>query len=235
MDKTHKTNIKTNMKHFFVASKNRLQVHKKLWLSILAVAIAAPLLVIAGCYLLIVPNSKFVLNGSDHKAIADKHISVGIVLGAGITKDGKPYKELQSRLDAGATALQNGEVQKLLLSGDNRFPGYDEPTAMRNYLVMVKHIDAHKLQADYAGRSTYESCDRANKVFGLHKALLFSAGTHLPRAMYLCRHFGIETYGISSGVEANNAWRRELVARPKAVFNLYIYGENTLLGPKISL
>lgn len=164
-----------------------------------------------------------------------KHTDIGIVLGAGITKSGKPFKELEARLDIAAAAIEAGKVDELILSGDNRFENYDEPTAMIDYLVNTKHIDRDKLHPDYAGRSTYESCERARKVFGLNEAVVFSAGSHLPRAMYLCDHFGVRTVGISSGVEAANAGRREPLARVKALYNVHIKGEPTILGTPISV
>lgn len=157
----------------------------------------------------------------------------GIVFGSGVTSDGKPYPGLQARLDSAAKAVKDGVVSKLLLTGDNRFAWYDEPTAMKNYLVEKKGIDASILVLDQAGRSTYESCERAAKIYSIRGAILFSAESHLPRAIFSCRAFGIESYGIASGYEANNATRRELLARPKAVFNQYIIGEKTVLGPKI--
>lgn len=162
-------------------------------------------------------------------------IDVGIVFGAGITPDGKPYKELQARLDVAADALEAGIVKKLILSGDNRFLNYNEPDAMKDYLVSKRSLPEDSLQVDYAGRSTYETCERASKIFSVKKAILFSASSHLPRAIYTCRSFGIESYGIGNDVEANNATRRELIARLKALFNIYIKGENTLLGEPIDL
>ncbi|HET7302764.1 MAG TPA: ElyC/SanA/YdcF family protein [Candidatus Saccharimonadales bacterium] len=158
---------------------------------------------------------------------------VGLVLGAGITPDGTPYKELRSRLDTAAAALQSGTVQKLLLSGDNRFKNYNEPEAMKEYLVTQKHISASQLQLDYAGRSTYESCQRAKQIFGLDRTIIFSAQSHLPRAIFLCRHFGVTAYGIASHIEANNHVRREALAGVKAFINAYIKGEPTVLGPPI--
>jgi vancomycin permeability regulator SanA len=134
-----------------------------------------------------------------------------------------------------AAALQHGDVQKLILSGDNRFENYDEPTAMKHYLVDTYHIDPAKLQSDFAGRSTYESCDRAQRVFGQHRLVLISAESHLPRAIYLCRHLGVEAYGLASHLEADNATRREALARVKAVYNIYVHGEPTIYGAKVSL
>jgi SanA protein len=106
---------------------------------------------------------------------------------------------------------------------------------MKKYLVNVKHVSPSKLQPDYAGRSTYESCERARRIFGLNQTIIYSARTHLPRAIYLCRHFGITAYGVSSGVEANNGFRRELLADVKAVFNIYVLGPHTVLGSPIHI
>lgn len=204
--------------------------HKKLIIILAAGGIIILVGVVTLCNLLVETDKKYVLPSN-----SGKHVRVGIVLGAGITKQGKPYKELQARLDSAAAALNKGQVDKLILSGDNRFKNYDEPSAMKKYLVDVKRVDPKKLQPDFAGRSTYESCERASRVFGVKQAIIYSAGSHLPRAIYLCRHFGIEAYGVSSGVEANNSTRHELLARTKAVFNIYIYGERTVLGPAIKV
>jgi vancomycin permeability regulator SanA len=207
-----------------------LRRHKKLVIAAITVIILIPVILMIVCHLIISNSTKYILPVG-----STKHERVGLVLGAGVTKQGKPFKELQARLDAAAKGLQDGQVDKLLLSGDNRFKNYDEPTAMMHYLEQVKHIPASKLQRDFAGRSTYESCERASKVFGLKQTIIYSAGTHLPRAIYLCRHFGIETYGVVSGGDANNAKRRELEADVKAIFNEYIYGERTILGKSIKI
>lgn len=194
----------------------------------ICVVALAPILMATWAYAIIEPNNKYILEESD-----GEKARVGIVLGAGVNKDGKPFKELQARLDVAAEALEAGRVERLILSGDNRFENYNEPDAMKDYLIETRHIPAAKLQPDYAGRSTYESCERASKVFGLKKTILFSVRSHLPRAIYLCRQFGIETYGVASHVEANNQIRREAMARVKALINVYIKGEPTVLGERI--
>ncbi|PID31044.1 hypothetical protein CSA80_00315 [Candidatus Saccharibacteria bacterium] len=157
----------------------------------------------------------------------------GIVFGSGIDRRKQPRGELRSRLDIAAQAMLTGKVKKLLLSGDNRTLQYNEPEAMKTYLIKTYRIDAEKLQEDFAGRSTYETCERARKIFSIRKALLFSTRSHLPRAIYTCRHFGIQSYGMASGVSARNAYYREPLAVLKMYFNLYIYGEKTILGEKI--
>lgn len=227
-----KTNIGPVCQHFLRQCAQWLQVYRRPILAAVLVFAALPLLAMLIAGQAIGAYRASVLSP---QAAAGKHIAVGMVLGAGVTSDGKPYKELRSRLDTAAASLQQGVVQKLILSGDNRFRNYDEPTAMKNYLMQTYHIPASQLQPDFAGRSTYESCQRASQVFGQTRLVLFSAGSHLPRAIFLCNHFGIETYGVASTLEANNATRREAVAGVKALYNVYVHGENTILGTPVKM
>ncbi len=205
--------------------------HKKATYGSLVAALSVMIIVLVNYFYVGSYDSRTILP----QDIAVKNIRVGIVFGAGISSENKPYKELQARLDIAADALKNGSIQKVIVSGDNRFENYNEPDVMRAYLVDERGIETDKIQPDYAGRSSYETCERAAKIFGVKEAILFSAGSHLPRAIFLCRHFGVQAYGVSSGLEANNAFRREFLARNKAVFNAYIVGEKTVLGEKIDL
>lgn len=218
------------MQKFWQSLVNKLTAHKRLVLIMATAIVALGLAVVTMSYVVIRSNAQYILP-NDTKEKND----IGLVLGAGISANGKPYDELKARLDTAASAIKNGQVKKLLLSGDNRFVNYNEPEAMKQYLIEKKGIDENRLVLDYAGRSTYESCERAAKVFEVKKVVIFSAGSHLPRAIYLCRHFGIESYGIASAVEANNSTRRELLARVKAVYNANVLGEPTVLGDPLPI
>lgn len=167
-----------------------------------------------------------------------KTIKIGIVFGGGI-RDNKPLPLLRDRLLTAKDLLQGGVIEKLVLSGDNRFLEYNEPQVMYTFLI-DQGVDPQRLQVDYAGRSTYETCERAKKVFNVHEAILISESTHLPRAIYLCEHFGVTAYGAASdgkssaGLKIGQRWR-EILARNKAVFNVYFIGEKTILGDPIKL
>ncbi len=164
--------------------------------------------------------------------------SVAIVFGGGVTET-EPLPLLKDRLDSAKKLYDAGKVSKILLSGDNRFLDYNEPTVMYNYMLS-QGLSSSVLQVDFAGRSTYETCERAVKIFGLKKAILVSESTHLPRAIYLCRHFEMEAYGWASDGEAASGLQigqrfREILARNKALFNTYIIGEKTILGDPINI
>ena len=62
---------------------------------------------------------------------------VAIVLGAAVHADGQPSPWLAHRLDVAADLYTSGRVEAILVSGDNRRAGYDEPTVMRRYLLMT--------------------------------------------------------------------------------------------------
>ena len=165
--------------------------------------------------------------------------NVGIVFGGGVAEN-EPLPLVRERLNTAKILLDMGVIDTLLLSGDNRYLDYNEPAVMQAYLVNTLGVDPIRLQPDFAGRSTYETCERASKVFKLDAALLISESTHLPRAIYLCEHFGVTSYGIksdgdpSSGLQAGQRWR-EVMARNKAVLNIHVYGEKTVLGDPIPI
>jgi SanA protein len=191
-------------------------------------------------YIVIGKYSKYIADDSAQLAkLTGSNEMVGVVPGGGIEGE-NPQPLLEDRLNAAAALLQAGKVRKLIVSGDNRFLDYNEPRVMQNYLIHQKHVDPKLIQLDNAGRSTYETCQRARDIFGLSKVLLISESTHLPRAIYLCRSFGLEAYGYkSNGLSARGLQvgqrSREVEARLKAIINVYLIGEQTVLGPKIKI
>lgn len=206
--------------------------HKKLWLGLLILFFIGLFLLIAN-YLVIGSYAKYIKQPSE----LNNSGLVGVVLGGGI-ENGQPRPLLKDRLDTAAKLLQDRQVNKLLVSGDNRFENYNEPQVMRDYLVNNKGVDPALVYLDNAGRSTYETCERAKKIYSLDKAVFISETTHLPRVMYLCRSFGIDAYGIASDGQASSGLQigqrvREFEARTKAFINVYIVGEKTVLGNKI--
>lgn len=151
---------------------------------------------------------------------------VAIVFGAGLKTDGTPNDMLKDRLDTATELYNQGKVQKLLLSGDNQSPQYNEPQAMYNYLVSFKEIPPADIVRDYAGLRTYDTCARAKNIWSIDKAILISQGYHLSRAIFTCNKLGVESYGYSATKydylgEAYYKFR-EILALHKAVWDLYI-------------
>ena len=120
---------------------------------------------------------------------------VAIVFGAGWGWDGRPSPVLRDRIAIAADLYFAGKVEKILMSGDNRFIDYNEPGAMREYALSLGVPDT-AIVLDYAGRRTYDTCYRAKEIFMLEQALLVTQSFHLPRAIYTCNQLGLPSAGV---------------------------------------
>lgn len=123
---------------------------------------------------------------------------VAIVFGAGLQPDGRPSLMLADRVDAAVELYRAGKVGRILMTGDNSKPGYDEVSAMKQRAV-ARGVPSDLVNLDYAGFRTYDSAYRAKAVFGIEQAVLVTQRYHLPRALFLARSFGIEAVGLAAG------------------------------------
>lgn len=160
---------------------------------------------------------------------------VVMVPGAGLLVDGTPSSPLRDRLDTAALLYWDGKVEKILLTGDNRFEYYNEPGAMHDYLIQ-KGIPEDALVLDYAGRRTYDSCYRAKEIFGLDELIIVTQSYHLPRATFLCNQLGLKTQGLP--VQQSHYIRqrflfwnfREVFATLAAYWDIYLAKPVPVLG-----
>lgn len=163
---------------------------------------------------------------------------VAVVFGAGVRPDGRLSPMLADRVEGAIRLYQLGRVQKLLMTGDNSHIEYNEVSAMKRYAV-EQGVPAQDITLDYAGFSTYESCYRAREIFGVTRAVLVTQRYHLPRAIYTCRHLGIEAVGLGTpdwGVYSSHLMQRytlrEILATFKALWDVHItHPLPTFLGP----
>lgn len=158
---------------------------------------------------------------------------VAIVLGAAVHADGRPSPWLAYRLDVAADLYTSGRVEAILVSGDNRRVGYDEPTVMRDYLTS-KGIPIQAIALDYAGFDTYDTCVRARRIFGIERALLVTQDFHEPRAVAICRSVGVSVDGVGDSrarvdrISWAVSWTRERLATLKAVTDVVSRRDPTL-------
>lgn len=163
---------------------------------------------------------------------------VGIVFGAEVFGD-TPSAYLASRLDVSIALWKAHKIKVFLVSGDNSSPSYNEPKAMRDYLV-AHGVPSALIVLDYAGFDSWETCDRAKRVFGVDHAIVISQSFHVPRAVFLCRAAGIETYGVGDG---DTGWTlgheeylrdeaREVLAGASATYQAVFQPNPTFLGPR---
>jgi SanA protein len=123
---------------------------------------------------------------------------VALVLGAApIGPEGGPNRYFEYRLDAAAALWRAGKAKYLLVSGDNRRPDYDEPSAMRAGLI-ARGVPASAIYRDFAGLRTLDSVLRARAVFGQRRLIIVSQGFHANRAVFLARRAGLEAWGFEA-------------------------------------
>jgi len=198
-----------------------------LWtLLLLVIVIGTPRLVTA-----------IISSGKIFSAEESPSARAAIVFGAGLQRDGTPSPVLKDRVSAAVQLYQQGKVEKILMSGDNRFEDYNEPAAMKTYAVDLG-VSEDAIVLDYAGRRTYDTCYRAKHIFGLEEALLVTQKFHLPRAIFTCRGLGMNVSGVSADLRDYHThslryWNiRELPATLVALWQVWVSHPLPVLGDK---
>jgi len=160
---------------------------------------------------------------------------IAIVFGAGLSRDGTPSPVLKDRVATAAELYFSGKVQKLLMSGDNRFLDYNEPGAMLDYALELG-VPRQDIVLDFAGRRTYDTCYRAKAIFGVTDALLVTQRFHLPRALFTCNFLGIKGSGVIADLRPYNSrsldyWNvREVGATVVALWDVWVTRPLPVLG-----
>lgn len=123
-------------------------------------------------------------------------MQTALVFGAGVEPDGSPSAMLSDRLDIAVRLYRAGKVRRILLSGADQADDREIP-AMRARM-RAAGIPSGDVLVDDRGFSTRDSCARARTVFDLRSATLVTQAYHLPRALFVCRSFGLDGVGVGA-------------------------------------
>lgn len=163
---------------------------------------------------------------------------VAIVFGAAIYSEERLSSVLRDRMETAIGLYEAGTVQKLLVSGDNRFENYDEPTAMMTYAIR-RGVPEEDIQPDFAGRRTYDTCYRARHIFEVQSVVLVTQEFHLPRALFTCNGLGLDAVGTSADLRPYRDARwysiRETAATLVALWDVIIGRAAAVLGEPIPI
>lgn len=164
---------------------------------------------------------------------------VGLLLGTSkILKNGRINYYFKYRVDAAVELFKKGEIEFILVSGDNGTETYDEPTEFKNELIK-NGIPEHSIFLDYAGFRTLDSVIRSKEVFGQLSITIISQKFHNERAIYLAEKNGISAIGYNardlSGKYGFKTRFREYFARTKAFLDVMFGVEPKFLGAKIEI
>ena len=162
-------------------------------------------------------------------------VTTGLVLGTSKSvEDGRPNLFFAGRIAAAAELYKAGKIRNLLLSGDHQSDDYNEPADMQRALVALG-VPASAMTQDGAGLRTLDSVVRARENFGVKECVIITDDFHLPRALYLAKHFGLNATGYSStGVDWGQSFRtrvREYFARIKMLLDLHLLDTRPQTSP----
>nr|WP_235068810.1 ElyC/SanA/YdcF family protein [Mannheimia sp. USDA-ARS-USMARC-1261] len=127
------------------------------------------------------------------------------------------------RLEAAKQLVKSEKVNKLLVSGDNKTPYYNEPKTMTNDLLKMG-IPQLQIKQDYAGYTTFDSIIRATEVYKLPPFTIVSQKFHCERALFIAKFKNIDAicYAAKYPEGAYQVRLREILARTAMLFNLLI-------------
>ena len=126
---------------------------------------------------------------------------VGVVLGNKVEPNGQPSFDLATRLDEARDLYRQGYFPIVIVSGGVGPGGYDEPAAMRAYLVRQGVPDG-AIVLDRGGVNTRATAvDTAGwmRARGVGRALVISQFFHLSRSRLAFERCGVRTIYTAHG------------------------------------
>ncbi|MEC5395081.1 SanA/YdcF family protein [Bergeyella sp. RCAD1439] len=143
------------------------------------------------------------------------------------TKGGNVNPYFVSRMDAAALLYHHGKIKRIIVSGE-KSRGYDEPTAMKNFLVYQEGVPADIIVKDSKGFKTQQSIKRCKELYGGDNVIIVSQGYHNLRALFFARNqdmnaLGFDAQDIKQPESYYRNQSREFFARVLAVVH-YVFG-----------
>jgi SanA protein len=168
-----------------------------------------------------------------------------MVLGSHVSRGGIPSRELAERLETGRLLYRAGLARRIIVSGAVR-PGdaepdgmpYDEPDAMAAWLTR-RGVAPTDVVIDRGGYRTAASMADAAAGGETGALLVVSQAYHLPRALYLARHAGLDAIGVAAREphrvlgERLISFVRESTARAEVILEVALRGVRGLPADRI--
>ena len=166
---------------------------------------------------------------------------IGLLLGTCKTmKDRKTINPFwQFRLEAAYALWKAKKIDKILISGDNGWHGYNEPQDFMDAFIAMGVPDSCMV-CDFAGFRTHDSVIRCKKVFGQKKVTIISQQFHNERALFIAQKYGLEAVGFNANDVSFRSglytFFREKAARVLLFMDLYVFNTQPhFLGKKITI
>lgn len=130
-----------------------------------------------------------------------------------------PY--FTKRMDATALLYHHGKIKQIIVSGE-KSKGYNEPAAMKKYLVYQEGVPEDIITEDPKGFNTYKSILRCKDVYKKDNVIIVSQGFHNLRALFFARNnnmnaLGFDAQDVNKPESFYRNQAREILARVIAV------------------
>lgn len=127
-----------------------------------------------------------------------------------------------ARMDAVGTLYHHGKIKKIIVSGE-KSKNYDEPAAMKKFLIYNEGVPENIIIEDPKGFNTHKSILRCKEVYHQNNVIIVSQGFHNLRALFFARNNDMNALGFDAqDVSKNESYyrnhSREFLARVLAVF-----------------
>lgn len=154
------------------------------------------------------------------------HADTALVLGASVLQNGTPSDALRDRLLVGISLYKNGNVKRILLTGDDGSYRAAEIEVMKKFTI-DQGVPEQDILTDGQGYRTYESCKRAKEIFIFKDIIVVTQRFHMSRALYLCNRLGLDAHGVTSDLQSykkiNFFWIRDLFSSAKAWWDINVW------------
>ncbi|MBE6784875.1 MAG: YdcF family protein [Ruminococcaceae bacterium] len=167
---------------------------KRIFAIFIALAVLGSSLILGINFFVILSQSKNILSVEEASQKTDTQYIM--VLGCGI-KDGRPSDMLEDRLLRALEVAKELPEAKLILSGNNAGPEYNEVGVMKSF-CLEKGFDEKRILTDDNGFSTGASVTNLKKVFDGKRVIIVTQKYHLYRALHISSQFDLQAYGVAS-------------------------------------
>ncbi len=147
---------------------------------------------------------------------------VALVLGTSPkTMSGNANPYFTKRMDATATLYHHGKIKKIIVSGE-KSKHYDEPAAMKHFLIYEEGVPENIIIEDPNGLNTHKSILNCKNEYHQNNVIIVSQGYHNLRALFFARNQHMNALGFDArDVYTNSSFyrnqSREFLARVQAV------------------
>jgi vancomycin permeability regulator SanA len=131
---------------------------------------------------------------------SNDNADVAVILGNTVNADSTLSPRLTSRLSKGLQLYENGQVNKIIVSGGTGKEGVNEATEMRLFFIK-HHVPASSIFTDTLGKSTLLTAKHTSQICEKHKlktVIIVSQFYHLSRCTLLFKKQKINVLGTTS-------------------------------------